>query len=265
MKETIKLPAVGLGTFQITGEETAEIVSNAIANGYRLIDTAAVYGNEKEIAQALKTCGLKREEYFVTSKVANSVLTYDETIAAYEKSCMDLELEYLDLYLIHWPKGKERDREVWRALEELYTSGRVKAIGVSNFEIPHLDDLLETAKIAPMMNQIEISPLCQQFDVHEYCWNFDIALTAYGSLMQGNNLDNPVLMKIANKHNRSVPQIILRWLLQRGIFVIPKSTKPTRMVQNINIRDFELTQIEMEKIADMNQDYHYYPHPEKRG
>lgn len=264
MQEKVKLPAIGLGTYKSTDEEGYSAVQTALRCGYRLIDTAPVYENEVTIGQVIKSSGLERTEYFLTSKVPTSVDTYEQTLEAFEKTCTDLQVDYLDIYLIHWPKGKERDREVWRALESLYEAGKVKIIGVSNFEIPHLDDLLEVAKIAPMMNQIEISPLCQQFDVHEYCWNFDIAITAYGSLMKGNNLENPVLVKNANKHNKSVAQIILRWLLQRGIFVIPKSVNADRIEQNIQIRDFQLSNIEMDKIADLNQDKHYYSLPEQR-
>lgn len=264
MASKLRLPAIGLGTFQAKGEELTAAITAAMEIGYRLIDTATVYENEKIIGDTLANLKYPREEYYLTSKVANNVETFEQTIAACNQSLEDLKTDYLDLYLIHWPGTKERDCEVWRAMEALYEEGKVKAIGVSNFEVPHLDDLLETAKIAPMMNQVEVTPFNQYWDLHEYCWNFDIAMTSYGQFMRGNNLDNPVLKKIAQKHGKTVQQVIIKWCLQRGIFTIPMSLNPEHLESNFNSRDFELSNIEMEKIADLNQDLKYYPHPEKR-
>lgn len=259
MAEKFKFPAIGLGTYLAKGQEAVDAVKTALNNGYLHIDTAAMYDNEVQVAQAIAESNVNREEIYLTSKVWNDVTSYEETIQAFEQSISNLKTDYLDLYLIHWPISAKRDKEVWRALEDLYEVGKVKAIGVSNFGIEHLDDLLETAKIAPMVNQVEISPVNQEWDLHEYCWNFDIALIAYGSFMKNNNIDNPSLVKIAKKHQKTVQQIILRWLLQRGIFVIPKSVTPERIISNFQIRDFELTAIEMDRIADLNTDTKYYP------
>ncbi len=264
MAETFKFPAIGLGTYLAKDEECINAVKTALNNGYLHIDTAAIYENEIAVAEGIAQSDVSREDIFITSKVWNDVETYEQTIEAFEVSLENLKTDYLDLYLIHWPGTKERDREVWRALEDLYEAGKVKAIGVSNFYVEHLDDLLEVAKISPMVNQVEISPANQKWDLHEYCWNFDIALMAYGSFMKGNNLNDPSLVKMANKHQKSVYQIILRWLLQRGIFVIPKSVTEDRIISNFQIRDFELTAIEMEKIADLNTDTVYYGEPVSR-
>ncbi len=202
MAEKFRFPAVGLGTYLSEGEECINAVKTAFNNGYLHIDTAAIYGNEKEVGLGIKASDVNREDIFITSKVWNDVSNYEETLAAFEETISKLDTDYLDLYLIHWPGTVERDREVWSALEYLYNEGKVKAIGVSNFDVAHLDDLLEVAKIAPMVNQVEVSPLNQKWDLHEYCWNFDIAIIAYGSFMKNNNLDNPVLKKIAAKHNK---------------------------------------------------------------
>ncbi len=264
MAEKFRFPAIGLGTYLSEGDECINAVKTALNNGYLHIDTAAIYNNEKEVGEGIKQSNVKREDIFITSKVWNEVTDFDGTIKAFEESVKNLQTDYLDLYLIHWPGDVARDREVWRAMEKLYTEGKVKAIGVSNFDVAHLDDLLEVAEIAPMVNQVEVSPLNQKWDLHEYCWNFDIAVMAYGSFMKNNNLDNPVLKKIAAKHNKTVHQVILHWLLQRGIFVIPKSVTEDRIISNFAIRDFELSNIEMEKIADLNEDKVYYGTPVAR-
>ncbi len=264
MAETFRFPAIGLGTYLSENDECTNAVKIALNNGYLHIDTAAIYKNEVQIAEGIAQSNVKREDIFLTSKVWNDIETYDQAIAAFDASCERLNTDYLDLYLIHWPGEKTRDREVWRALEDLYEAGKAKAIGVSNFNVEHLDDLLEVAKIAPMVNQVEISPVNQQWDLHEYCWNFDIALIAYGSFMKGNNLENENLKKIAAKHRKTVQQVILRWLLQRGIFVIQKSVTEEHIISNFQIRDFELTAIEMEKIADLNTDTRYYGEPVSR-
>ncbi len=264
MADKFRFPAIGLGTYLSAGDALEQAVLKAIEVGYKHIDTAAIYENEAQIGSALNKSGINREEIYLTSKVWNDVITYEQTIKAFEQTIANLQTDYLDLYLIHFPGTKERDREIWRALEYLYNQGLVKAIGVSNFFVNHLDDLLETAKISPMVNQVEVSPVNQQWDLHEYCWNFDIALIAYGSFMKGHNLDNQTLVKIAKKHNKTVQQVILRWLLERGIFVIPKSVTASRIEENFQIRDFTLSNIEMEKIADLNTDTIYYAKPVER-
>src|SRR6478735_2473899 len=253
----VKMPWFGLGVFKVEeGPELVNAVKVAIKHGYRSIDTAAIYGNEegvgKGIREGLKEAGISRENVFVTSKVWNADLGYDATIAAYETSLKKLGLDYLDLYLIHWPvEGKYK--EAWRALETLYKEGKVKAIGVSNFQVHHLKDLMEDAEIKPVINQVEYHPRLTQKELQAFCEKHHIQLEAWSPLMQGELLNNEVLTEIANKHNKSVAQVILRWDVQNGIITIPKSTKEHRIVENASIFDFELTKEEIERIDELNQ------------
>ncbi len=262
----VKMPWFGIGVFKVEeGLELVNAVKTAIKHGYRSVDTAAIYENEegvgKGIQEGLKEAGISREELFVTSKVWNADLGYESTIAAYETSIKKLGLEYLDLYLIHWPvEGKYK--EAWRALETLYKEGRVKAIGVSNFQIHHLEDLMKDAEMKPMVNQVEYHPRLTQKELQAFCQDNGIKLEAWSPLMQGQLLDNEVLQKIADKHNKSVAQIILRWDLQNGVVTIPKSTKEHRIVENANVFDFELTKEEMEIIDDLNQNDRVGPDPD---
>jgi methylglyoxal/glyoxal reductase len=209
----------------------------------------------------MKEARIAREELFITSKVWNADLGYESTIAAYQASLDKLGLDYLDLYLIHWPvAGKYK--EAWRALETLYKEGRVKAIGVSNFQIHHLEDLMKDAEIKPMVNQVEYHPRLTQKELQAYCQKHGIQLEAWSPLMQGQLLDNPVLQEIATKHGKSVAQIILRWDLQNGVVTIPKSTKAQRIVENATVFDFELTSEEMERIDSLNQNLRVGPDPD---
>lgn len=262
----VKMPWFGLGVFKVEeGPDLVNAVKTAIKHGYRSIDTAAIYGNEEGVGQGiregLKEAGISREELFVTSKVWNDDLGYESTLAAYETSLKKLGLDYLDLYLIHWPvEGKYKD--AWRALESLYKDGRVKAIGMSNFQIHHLEDLMKDAEVKPMINQVECHPRLTQKDLKSFCQEHGIQLEAWSPLMQGQLLDNPELKEIANKHDKSIAQIILRWDLQNGIVTIPKSTKEHRIVENASIFDFELTAEDMEQIDSLNQDYRVGPDPD---
>ncbi|MDP9580189.1 aldo/keto reductase [Priestia megaterium] len=262
----VKMPGFGLGVFKVEeGPELVNAVKIAIKHGYRSIDTAAIYGNEegvgRGIREGLKEAGISRENVFVTSKVWNADLGYDATIAAYETSLKKLGLDYLDLYLIHWPvEGKYK--ETWRALETLYKEGKVKAIGVSNFQVHHLKDLMEDAKIKPVINQVEYHPRLTQKELQAFCENHHIQLEAWSPLMQGELLNNEVLTEIANKHNKSVAQVILRWDVQNGIITIPKSTKEHRIVENASIFDFELTKEEIERIDELNQNHRVGPDPD---
>lgn len=255
----VKMPGFGLGVFKVEeGPELVEAVKAAIKNGYRSIDTAAIYENEEGVGegirQGLKETGLSREELFVTSKVWNSDLGYEETLKAYETSLQKLGLDYLDLYLIHWPvEGKYKD--AWRALETLYKKDKVKAIGVSNFQIHHLEDLLQNAEVKPVINQVEYHPRLTQKELRAYCEQQNIQLEAWSPLMQGELLDNDVLSAIAAKHNKSTAQVILRWDVQNGVITIPKSTKEHRIIQNADIFDFELTSDEMQEIDALNQNH----------
>ena len=228
----VKMPWFGLGVFKVEeGPELVNAVKFVIKHGYRSIDTAAIYQNEEGVGQAIregiKEAGISREDLFVTSKVWNSDLGYEATLEAYETSLKKLGLDYLDLYLIHWPvEGKYK--EAWRALETLYKEGRVKAIGVSNFHVHHLENLMKEADIKPMINQVEFHPRLTQKEIQTFCREQGIQMEAWSPLMQGQLLDQPVIKEIANKYNKSTAQVILRWDLQNGVVTIPKPTKKHR-------------------------------------
>lgn len=262
----VNMPWFGIGVFKVEeGQELVNAVKFAIMHGYRSIDTAAIYGNEQGVGQGiregLKEEGISREELFVTSKVWNSDLGYESTIAAYETSLTILGLDYLDLYLIHWPvEGKYK--EAWRALETLYKEGRVKAIGVSNFQVHHLEELMKEAEIKPMVNQVEYHPRLTQKEVLAFCKENGIQLEAWSPLMQGQLLDHPVLEEIAMKYKKSIAQVILRWDLQNGVVTIPKSTKEHRIVENSTIFNFELSNEDMERIDELNQNHRVGPDPD---
>ncbi|MED3814329.1 aldo/keto reductase [Priestia megaterium] len=262
----VKMPWLGLGVFKVEeGPELVNAVKTAIVKGYRSIDTAAIYGNEEGVGegirQGLKEAGLSREDIFVTSKVWNADLGYEETLAAYETSLQKLGLEYLDLYLIHWPvEGKYK--EAWKALETLYKEEKVRAVGVSNFQIHHLEDLMKDGDVKPVINQVEYHPRLTQKELHAFCQKHDIQLEAWSPLMQGELLDNDVLKGIAEKHGKSVAQIILRWDLQNGVVTIPKSIKEHRIVENSSLFDFELDAEDVSKINELNQNHRVGPDPD---
>ena len=262
----VKMPWLGLGVFKVEeGQELINAVKTAITHGYRSVDTAAIYGNEigvgQGIREAVKETGIAREDLFITSKVWNSELGYASTIAAYEESLTKLGLDYLDLYLIHWPvAGKYK--EAWRALETLYKEGRVKAIGVSNFQIHHLEDLMKDAEIKPMVNQVEYHPRLTQKELSGFCRKQDIQLEAWSPLMAGQLLDNTDLQEIADKYGKSIAQVILRWDLQNGVITIPKSTKEHRIAENSTVFDFELTADDMKRIDSLNQNHRVGPDPD---
>ena len=263
----IEMPRVGLGVFRVdNSSELVNAVKVAIKNGYRSIDGAAIYGNEEAmgegIREGIKESGISREDLFITSKVWNADLGYESTIAAYEASLERLGLDYLDLYLIHWPvEGKYK--EAWRALEHLYKEGRVKAIGVSNFQVHHLQDLLSDAEIKPVINQIELHPYLSQQKVREFCKENDIQVEAWSPLMAGNGLlENDVLKEIAKKYNKTTAQVVLRWGLQSQVITIPKSTNEGRLIENIDIFDFNLSKDDMDRIDSLNKDLRVGPDPD---
>ncbi|MCZ2258271.1 aldo/keto reductase [Sporosarcina sp. G11-34] len=266
LQNGVEMPWLGLGVFKVEeGPELVNAVKTAITHGYRSVDTAAIYGNEVGVGQgireALKEISITRKELFVTSKVWNSELGYESTIAAYEESLTKLGLDYLDLYLIHWPvTGKYK--EAWRALETLYKEGRVKAIGVSNFQIHHLEDLMKDAEIKPMVNQVEYHPRLTQKELQAFCQQHDIQLEAWSPLMQGQLLDNTDLQEIADKYGKSVAQVILRWDLQNGVITIPKSTKEHRIAENASVFDFELMADDMKRIDSLNENHRVGPDPD---
>jgi methylglyoxal/glyoxal reductase len=261
----LEMPVIGLGVFQVEdGQVVIDSVKAAIRNGYRSIDTAAIYQNEEGVGQgireALEENGLKREDLFITSKVWNADLGYQSTIDAFELSLKKLGLDYLDLYLIHWPvEGKYV--ESWKALETLYKNGKVKAIGMSNFQIHHLKEVMAHAEIMPMINQVELHPMLSQFELREFLKANSIQVEAWAPLMQGQLFENEKLLQIANKHNKTIAQVVLRWHLQNGVVIIPKSIKEHRIQENANIFDFELTEEDMNQINSLNQNLRVGPDP----
>lgn len=262
----VKMPWLGLGVFKVEeGPGLVSAVREAITQGYRSVDTAAIYANEEGVGlgirEGLEAAGIEREDLFVTSKVWNSELGYESTLQAYDESLRKLGLEYLDLYLIHWPvEGKFK--EAWRALETLYKAGRVKAIGVSNFQMHHLKELMKDAEIKPMVNQVEYHPRLTQVELIAFCKKHDIQLEAWSPLMQGQLLEHKELQEIAKRHGKSVAQIIIRWDLQNGVVTIPKSIKAHRIAENADVFDFELSLEDMQLISSLNQDMRIGPDPD---
>lgn len=248
----VKMPQLGFGVFKVPeGEEAYNAVKWALEAGYRGIDTAAVYKNEVSVGKAIKDSGIPREELFITTKVWNEDQGYEETLEAFEKSLERLKLDYVDLYLIHWPvKGKYK--ETWKALEKIYADKKSRAIGVSNFHIHHLEDLLETAKIVPAVDQIELHPTLSQEKLSTWLKAHDIAVESWGPLGQGSDLKNPVIVEIGEKYNKSSAQVILKWHLQHGFIVIPKSSHKERIAENLNVFDFSLSHEDMEALDKLN-------------
>jgi len=258
----IKMPIVGLGTFRSAPEEAYEAVKAAIEAGYRHIDTAAIYGNEEAVGKAIKDSDVPRSELFITTKVWNTEQGYDKTLNACEDSLTRLGLEYIDLYLIHWFKGYENSLSTYKALEELYRQGKVRAIGVSNYNVHHLQHLLDNVNIKPMVNQVETHVYLQNHFLHEFCKNNGIQLEAYAPLMSKSIdelLNNETLLHIAKKHNKSVIQVNLRWFVERGIVVIPKSVTAKRIQANYDIFDFELDKEDMDAIRKLNRGKKFFP------
>ncbi|WP_142830443.1 aldo/keto reductase [Planococcus soli] len=261
----VKMPWLGLGVFKVEdGAEVEQSIKSALEVGYRSIDTAAIYGNEEGVGKALAETHVPREELFITTKVWNANHGYEATLAAFDESMEKLGLDYLDLYLIHWPlPSKGKFAETWKALEKLYKDGRVRAIGVSNFKVTHLEEIIEDCEVVPMVNQVEYHPRFNQRELHDFCKKHGIQLEAWSPLMQGELLNEPALMEIAKEYNKSTAQIIIRWDIQTGIVTIPKSVKPHRIAENAGVFDFEISQENMDKINALNKDQRMFADPDE--
>jgi diketogulonate reductase-like aldo/keto reductase len=251
----LRMPKLGFGVWQVPDEEATQAVEKAFEVGYRLIDTAKVYENEKGVGKAIANSHILREELFITTKLWNSDHGYDKALRAFEASLDRLGLDYVDLYLIHWPcPDFGLYIETYKALEKLYKDGRVKAIGVSNFNIEHLEKVLNECEVVPVVNQVECHPYLQQKELKEFCAKHNIYIEAYSPLMNGRDvLEDDVIKGIAEKHGKTAAQVILRWHLQEGTIVIPKSVTPSRIEENFNVFDFELTKEDMEKISTLDR------------
>ena len=258
----VEMPYLGLGVYLAhEGEMVQNAVNWALEAGYRHIDTASAYGNEAGVGKAIRSSGIARDSVFVTSKVWNTDQSYESTLAAFDRSLGRLGLDYLDLYLIHWPvAGKYKD--TWRALEKLYGEGRIRAIGVSNFLRHHLQDLLQSAEIVPMVNQMEFHPWLVQQDLLEYCHDKGIQYEAWSPLMKGTVAQVPELRELALKYGKTEAQVVLRWDLQKGVVTIPKSANKGRIAANAAIFDFELAPKAMSRLDGLERHHRFGPDPD---
>ncbi|MGG3006876.1 aldo/keto reductase [Geobacillus stearothermophilus] len=258
----VKMPWVGLGVYKVKeGEEVRSAVRTALEIGYRHVDTAAFYENEEGVGQAIRESGIPREQVFVTTKVWNTDQGYETTLKAFDKSLKKLGFDYVDLYLVHWPvKGKYK--ETYKALEKLYKDGYVRAIGVSNFQIHHLQDVLADCEIKPMVNQVEYHPRLTQKELLTFCRENGIQLEAWSPLMRGEILTEPTIVEIGKKYGKTPAQVVLRWDLQHGVVTIPKSVTPARIKENADIFDFSLTDEEMKQIDALNLNKRVGPDPD---
>jgi len=257
--EDVFMPIIGLGTFlSEPGEKTRNAVRWALEAGYRHVDTAHIYGNEKDVGEGIKESGIPRQEVFITTKVWNDDQGYDSTLKACEESLKRLGVDYIDLYLIHWPVPEKR-LETWKALIRLREEGLVRAIGVSNFMVRHLEELMARSDVPPAVNQVEISPFIQRKALVEYCRKQGIVVEAYSTLSRGQRLGDPRLLAMAGKYGKTPAQIALRWAIQEGIVVIPKSVHRERILENAAIFDFELTEEDRKEISRWDEHFSTLP------
>ncbi|MFC0612031.1 aldo/keto reductase [Scopulibacillus daqui] len=259
----VEMPRFGLGVYKAQeGKEVVNAIKAAVNAGYRSIDTAAFYQNESGVGEAIKAVDVPREELFITTKVWNDRQGYESTLSAFKESREKLGLDYIDLYLVHWPVGGKY-KETWRALEKLYKEGYVRAIGVCNFKPHHLKDLLADCEYKPVVNQIELHPRLTQEETRAFCHDHQIKIEAWSPLMRGRIFDHPVLTDIAKKYGKAPAQVILRWDLQHDFITIPKSVHEHRIKENADIFDFELTQGEMDRIDALNNNERTGPDPDE--
>lgn len=250
----VKIPSIGFGTYKSgDDEETAKIIKNALNLGYKMIDTASFYNNEVGIGNGIKESGIDRKDIFIVTKLWNDDHGYDNTIEAFNKSLNNLQVDYIDLYLIHWPN--KLNAETWRAFEHLYETGKVKAIGVCNFKVEHLEELKKTAKIMPMVNQVEIHPFSTKNNIINYCKDNNIKVVAWSPISRGRVLSNELMIDLSQKYKKSIVQIVLRWHMQKGVIPIPKSSNENRIKENIDIFDFEISSEDMKAIDSLDEGY----------
>ncbi len=256
----VNIPCIGFGTWKMMNNVAEDAVKSAISLGYRHIDTAAAYENEVGVGKGIRNCGIPREEIFVTSKLPNVHHGYNNVLKSFEESLNRLELDYLDLYLIHWPVIEEhKDRykddivETYKAFEKLYKDGKVRAIGVSNFMIEHLEILRNNCEITPAINQVQFNPQCTEDELRKYSKEHGIILEGWSPLLQGGAFENDILIRMAGKYNKSVAQICIRFVLQNGVIPIPKSTNPARIKNNSEVFDFEISSEDMVEISSLNK------------
>ena len=260
----VQIPQLGFGVFQIKPADTAAAVTEALNVGYRHIDTAEMYGNEKEVGQAIAESDLDPSEVFVTSKLNNGFHDFDDALKAFDQTLADLRLDRIDLFLIHWPLPKVGDFvQTWKALERIYAEGRARAIGVSNFQAHHLRRLHEETTVIPAVNQIEVHPYLTQVDLRAFDAEHQIATEAWSPIAQGGVLGDPVITQLAESYDRSPAQVVLRWHIQLGNIVFPKSTTASRVKENFEIFDFELTDGDMSLISALNKDERTGPNPDE--
>jgi len=256
----IQMPLLGLGVYDMYNEEAEAAIEHALRTGYRLIDTATLYRNEKEVGNAIKKSGINRQEIFLTTKVANNEQGYDSTLKAFDKSLKLLQQDYVDLYLVHWPV-KEKRKDTWKALEKLYADNRVKAIGVANYLIPFLYELETYANITPALNQIEFTPWLFAKDVLAFCKEKNIQLQSYSPITRGKKFGDERLQQLCKKYDKTPAQIILRWNIEHAVSTIPKSANPLRIEENFNIFDFSLSKEDVALIDSFNENFRICENP----
>ncbi|HET9075764.1 MAG TPA: aldo/keto reductase [Acidimicrobiales bacterium] len=259
----VEIPQLGFGVFQVRPEDTVDAVTTALETGYRHIDTAEMYGNEKQVGQAIARSGIPRDEVFVTSKLNNDNLTYDQALRSFDQSLAELGFEHLDLFLIHWPLPTVRDFvEVWKALERVHSEERARSIGVSNFQRPHLERLLDQTATVPAVNQIELHPYLTQEPLKAFGESHGIATEAWSPIARGKLLEDPAVIELAGRVGRPPAQVLLRWHIQLGNIIFPKSVHPDRIRENFQLFDFALSDADLGLLSALNRDERIGPDPD---
>jgi len=258
-----KIPYLGFGTYNLLPDETAKrAVMDAFEAGYRHIDTASVYGTEKGVGEAINSMGIPRNELFITTKVWNDEQGYDSTFKAFDRSLNRLKCDYIDLYLIHWPVSSKRN-ETWRALKELVKNKSCKAIGVSNYNIKHLNELLSLSEIVPAVNQVEFNPFLYQKELYDFCRQYSIQIVAYTPIVRNRKSNNILLQELSKKYNKTPAQLMIRWCLQHKLPVIPRSSNRQRIIENADVFDFEISDEDMQRMNGLNEGYRTSANPDE--